>query len=61
MLQVLKSKLESVSLNHRNACEEVDKLRMDIDALSKERDEFAVKVKESGQASVSMDDIQVTV
>ncbi|GKC30235.1 kinesin-like protein KIN-7O, partial [Tanacetum coccineum] len=54
----LKSKLESVSLNHRNACEEVDKLRMDLDALSKERDEFAVKVKESGQTSVSMDDIQ---
>nr|GEV32322.1 kinesin-like protein KIN-7O [Tanacetum cinerariifolium] len=54
----LKLKLESVSLNHRNACEEVDKLRMDLDALSKERDEFAVKVKESGQTSVSMDDIQ---
>ncbi|KAF5774627.1 putative plus-end-directed kinesin ATPase [Helianthus annuus] len=54
----LKSKLETLSLDHRNACEKVDKLMMDLDALSKERDDLAVKVKEFGQTSVPIDDFK---
>ncbi|KAM0070064.1 putative plus-end-directed kinesin ATPase [Helianthus debilis subsp. tardiflorus] len=54
----LKSKLETLSSDHRNACEKVDKLMMDLDALSKERDDLAVKVKEFGQTSVPIDDFK---
>ncbi|KAD6453624.1 hypothetical protein E3N88_08329 [Mikania micrantha] len=54
--KALKSKLEILSLDHQNACEKVNKLGMDLDALGKERNELAVKVKEFGQASVHIDD-----
>lgn len=54
----LKSKLETLSFDHRNACEEVDKLRMDLDSLRKERDDLAANGREFGQVSVLMDDIQ---
>ncbi|XP_024996698.1 kinesin-like protein KIN-7O [Cynara cardunculus var. scolymus] len=54
----LKSKLEALSFDHRNAWEEVDKLRMDLDALSKERDDLAANGREFGQVSELMDDIQ---
>ncbi|KAM0049823.1 hypothetical protein Hdeb2414_s0008g00290471 [Helianthus debilis subsp. tardiflorus] len=57
----LKSKLETLSSDHRNACEKVDKLMMDLDALSKERDDLAVKVKKFGQTSVPIDDFKVSI
>ncbi|KAL8210011.1 hypothetical protein R6Q57_006743 [Mikania cordata] len=56
--KALKSKLETLSLDHQNACEKVNKLGMDLDALGKERNELAVKVKEFDQASVHIDDIK---
>ncbi|KAJ9536971.1 hypothetical protein OSB04_029704 [Centaurea solstitialis] len=54
----LKSKLETLSFDHRNACEEVDKLRMNLDALSKERDDMAANGRELSQVSELMDEIQ---
>ncbi|KAI3692015.1 hypothetical protein L6452_31820 [Arctium lappa] len=54
----LKSKLETLSFDHRNACEEVDKLRMDLNVLIKEREDMAANGRESDQVSVLMDDIQ---
>ncbi|KAI3505372.1 hypothetical protein L1887_27484 [Cichorium endivia] len=50
----LKSKLETISLDHQKACKEVHKLQVDLDAVIKERDDLA-----ANQDSVSMDDIQI--
>ncbi|XP_076950142.1 kinesin-like protein KIN-7O [Bidens hawaiensis] len=54
----LKSKLEALSSDHRNACEKVDVLMTDLNALKKEREDLALKVKEFGQNSVPIDDIK---
>lgn len=60
ILQALKSKLEALSSDHRNACEKVDVLTTDLNALKKEREDLALKVKEFGQNSVPIDDIKVS-
>ena len=57
----MKSKLETLTLYHRNACEKFDRLHMDLVALHKERDGLAGKVMDFGQGSVPKDDIQVPI
>ncbi|XP_076948894.1 kinesin-like protein KIN-7O [Bidens hawaiensis] len=54
----LESKLEALSSDNRNAREKVDVLTTDLNALKKERDGLALKVKEFGQTSVPIDDIK---
>ncbi|XP_059646136.1 kinesin-like protein KIN-7O isoform X2 [Cornus florida] len=56
--ETLKSNLEMPSLEHRRACEEVDKLRMELSVVSKEREDFLTRVRESDAGSVLTDDFQ---
>lgn len=58
-LQLLTSKLEMVSLEHRHACEELDKLRMELSILTKEKEYLSSRICAVDAGSVSLDDFQV--
>ncbi|KAA8517248.1 hypothetical protein F0562_017500 [Nyssa sinensis] len=56
--EILKSKLEMLSLEHRHACEEVDKLRMELNVVSKEREDLSTRIRELDAGSVLIEDFQ---
>uniref|UniRef100_A0A5B7BK84 Putative centromere-associated protein E isoform X3 n=1 Tax=Davidia involucrata TaxID=16924 RepID=A0A5B7BK84_DAVIN len=57
--EILKSKLEVLSLEYRQACEEVDKLRMELSVVNKEREDLSTQIRELDAGSVLIDDLQL--
>lgn len=57
--QILKSKLETVSAEHCHACEELNRLQLELDLLKREREEFAVRTKELDMGSYLSNNLQV--
>ncbi|KAK9289552.1 hypothetical protein L1049_007708 [Liquidambar formosana] len=43
---ILKSSFETLSLEHRHACEEVEKLQKELSFLNKEREELPIRITE---------------
>lgn len=48
-----------LSLEHHRACEEVDKLQMELKMLSKEREDLSARVSELDSSSAHTSDFQV--
>ncbi|KAK3020705.1 hypothetical protein RJ639_046568 [Escallonia herrerae] len=56
--QILEAKLEVISMEHHHACEEVARLRTELNVLNKERGEFSAERRELDSRSVLVDDFQ---
>ncbi|XP_057506191.1 LOW QUALITY PROTEIN: kinesin-like protein KIN-7O [Actinidia eriantha] len=55
----LMSKLQLLTLDHRHACEELEKVWMELSVLNKEKEHLVNQVRELDKGSVLMDDFQI--
>lgn len=55
----MKSKLETLSSEHHHACEELDRLQLELDFFKKEREEFEIRTKELNMGSELSNNLQV--
>ncbi|WJZ93819.1 hypothetical protein VitviT2T_012726 [Vitis vinifera] len=56
--EILKSKLETLSSERHHACEELDRLQLELDFLKKEREEFEIRTKEFNMGSELSNNLQ---
>ncbi|KAL6987279.1 hypothetical protein U1Q18_013030 [Sarracenia purpurea var. burkii] len=55
----LESKLQMLTLDHSHACLELEKVRMELTVLNKEKEHLANQVRQLDKGSVRMDDFQI--
>ncbi|CBI30110.3 unnamed protein product, partial [Vitis vinifera] len=58
--EILKSKLETLSSERHHACEELDRLQLELDFLKKEREEFEIRTKEFNMGSELSNNLQLS-
>lgn len=58
--ELFKSKLDVLSSEHSHACEEVTRFQMELDALSKEREDLLLKIREQEIGSNFLSDLQMS-